>query len=414
MKIVTSFGPRRIERQRYCLSTWQRYELPIVAVQTHHDIDQVRDHFPGVEFVVDDRTGSEFGFGPTPRIRALLDQAVDEPILVVNSDISIKDDRTTFSREWLAVDPMVARIGIRHDRKASGEKSVTPGGIDVFRLTPTQAREIPDMGFAIGFPVWDWWLAWELIVAGWKLRPRIGNLLHQVHPCAWSTDDADAGWEVFAKRHRIDRHELGRILRLLTGREDKRAPKRFRPTAEQRTHQDRKIVIAGTPRTGSNLLLHSLAKHPVAINAGEVYCPHVPDSVRSRLASCADFVAECNLFKLFAQYEGRPNFRRIMGAGQLVYLYREDIDAQVESWERAAASGIWNQGQRVPTPTAPPSYARDLIRRAHDLFADRADFVISYEQMTHDWDGTITRVLDLAGWPRMSLPMATRRQTTEA
>jgi len=52
---IPHFSRHRIERQQYCLKTWQRYG-EITAVQSAADIEILKSHFPEVRFVETDNS----------------------------------------------------------------------------------------------------------------------------------------------------------------------------------------------------------------------------------------------------------------------------------------------------------------------------------------------------------------------
>lgn len=182
MKIVTSFAPHRIERQQFCLQTWQKYDLPIVAVQSTGEAATLQEHFPGVEFTETSIVGDNVGKPKCPRVSEMCKLATDEPILIVNSDISIKDDRGQFKNQWgeHSADELV--VGIRKDYIDVGKrKYLNPWGVDAIKITPPMVKHLADIGFCIGFPGWDYWIPWELNSRGYRIRVAQSALLHPVH-----------------------------------------------------------------------------------------------------------------------------------------------------------------------------------------------------------------------------------------
>lgn len=173
---------------------------------------------------------------------------------------------------------------------------------------------------------------------------------------------------------------------------------------------DGKIIIASSPRCGTNLLQVSLAEHSSAVNGGEVLneLDTATDQDWGGSHDRSAFIAKHNLFKLLSVYRDHEDFGQFLDVGLMVYLYRRDTTAQIRSWKVAASSGMWMRGQVEPMPsfTINNSEALEHIAQADRLFLRRADLVISYEEMIADWDGTIERVLQAAKWPVMRLEMA--------
>jgi len=174
----------------------------------------------------------------------------------------------------------------------------------------------------------------------------------------------------------------------------------------------KRILILCTPRTGSNLLLNSLAQHHDAVTGGEYLSDdrlthNSPEAIENIKSG-----AECNLFKAFAADYGLPGFDELYQSCDLtIHLYRRNITAQCDSWEKACKTGDWVKNQTDPLPKEVPSDMRDEIHRSRSLLCALADISICYESMVDHWDATIRYILDVAGWPLVTLPMATERQS---
>lgn len=223
MKIVTSFSLDRPERRRYCLESWRKYGLEIVAVQLPEHADFVRQNFDGVTVVEDPRGGKPYGLFDAVRVKAIFEQATDGPILIVNSDISIKDSPEKFNHDWLAVDDDEFRFGVRWDRDADGTKSLNRYGIDVFRLSKSQAAALPDIGFCIGSDVWDYWIVWHLMRQNLRIRTMTDcRLIHAKHEKTRSEDHRAASVAIFERRHGITERQLSSIILAVTGRSDRK------------------------------------------------------------------------------------------------------------------------------------------------------------------------------------------------
>ena len=158
MKIVTSLNPDRIVRQKGCLASWRKVCKDVVAVQLESDMERIdqRD-YPGVKFVTTDMSGKPFGVLDTPRIKAMANVAVDseESILILNSDIKIASTRREFNRDWCEPTNDMFRVGIRWEHEKDKKPKLNLMGIDAFRLTPEQAKQLPDIGYSIGTIGWD-------------------------------------------------------------------------------------------------------------------------------------------------------------------------------------------------------------------------------------------------------------------
>ncbi len=175
-----------------------------------------------------------------------------------------------------------------------------------------------------------------------------------------------------------------------------------------------KIVIGCTPRTGSNLLQDSLAKHPSAIDAGEIFqIPIFRRPIVQRIVDQGrDPLAECNLFKVFSSHHTADGFQRLVdSADVLIYLFRINRRAQLESWQKACESGVWIAGQKNPYCVPFPSDTEEQIDRAGRLFGNRANYHLAYEHMINNWDVHIAAILQLAGWDPCPLAKVHQKQS---
>ena len=220
MKFVTSLSPHRIERQQYCLETWRKHGLPIVAVQTPGEAGELGRHFTGVEFVETAITGDNVGKPRCPRVSEMCKLAADEPILLLNSDISVKDSPGQFASQWLEErSPHELVVGIRRDfDRVGGPKVLNAYGIDAFRIVPQMMPYLSDIGFCIGFPGWDYWIPWELHIHGYRMRVAESSLLHVVHDLGYSRDDIGRAQTMLQNYYSMPKVVFTLFVQYATGR----------------------------------------------------------------------------------------------------------------------------------------------------------------------------------------------------
>lgn len=171
----------------------------------------------------------------------------------------------------------------------------------------------------------------------------------------------------------------------------------------------RSIVIVASPRTGSTLLMLSLQNHPQAVSGGEWFNPRLseidPEAWHRQHSGVA-----CNLFKVFGHERGNVGFSELLCEECTVHLYREDKQAQLDSWRRACQTGQWVQGQ---SPGAYiweyPDDAEGMIA-AGDAMGAECEFSWSYEYLIANWDECVAAILQAADWPAMRLQMAIEKQ----
>lgn len=199
MRIVTSIAPHRIERQQYCISTWQNHSNDIVSVNTQSEIDQLQPLFPMVSFRIGD-TSTSFSKA-TPKLTELI-KVADEPTLLINSDISIKDENLSL---WNPEDK-VLKLGIRYDYYANRpqRKFYQKYGIDAFLILPEMVPLIPDLDFCVGCPGWDFWLPYHLWSQhDYEIKVVKGSLLHEFHTIGWAKSDQDSYRDRMTKHYKV-------------------------------------------------------------------------------------------------------------------------------------------------------------------------------------------------------------------
>jgi hypothetical protein len=223
MKFVTSFSPHRIERQQYCLSTWMAMGLPVTAVQTAGEIVSLQEFFPQVSSWVETPLGQDQSVGKRccPSLHELIWQAKSEPIILINADISTKDKPKQFRKTWdvTAENEGTLLVCARKDYdEVGGRKDLNPYGLDAFRITPSMIEILPDRGWRIGYPGWDYWLAIEAYQAGHDVRRVDSSLLHPRHSGGYSQQDIALATAKLSVDHRIPAQAITHYVQALTGR----------------------------------------------------------------------------------------------------------------------------------------------------------------------------------------------------
>lgn len=211
IRIVTSFSPRRTERQLACLASWRRLGMPIVAVQPSHEIDAMAEIYEGVEWVPRE--------GQRPTIAELASVASDGPILLINSDIEIQSTQSEFRRDWLAIEGNTFRVGCRWEIAVGRRPHLQRWGIDAFLITTEMLADFRDLGFRIGQPVWDYCIVLHYSSLGYTIRAKTDRgLAHESHQPAWTKAQGREGVAIIAREYGIDRETQNRRISELTGR----------------------------------------------------------------------------------------------------------------------------------------------------------------------------------------------------
>lgn len=203
---VTSISPNpaSFDKQAIAIDSWQQLGLTVYSVNTSTEINQLQDQFPGVQWIINDEPSDGFYTTPTQPINRLIDVSLDlnKPILLINSDIRIYGSQ---SRLLEAVALGQSLIGIRYNFASDpGDSIAEQWGLDAFLLYPDQVSSLARVPYAVGRPMWDYWLAWSLDrlprAVDWVTEPYF---FHMAHPVAWSDTDATLGHVYFAEHFEV-------------------------------------------------------------------------------------------------------------------------------------------------------------------------------------------------------------------
>lgn len=222
MKIVTSFSHSRSARQKQCLASWLKHGCEVIGVQSPGESEKLSKVYDAVTFVETDLVGDMFGKPHFVRIKALINQAVDQPILILNSDIEITLSRDQFAADWEVPEGKNLRIGIRWDVNVrTNRRQLLKWGIDAFLITPQMALVLPDIGLTLGCPVFDYWIPWYLRRLGYGIvTNKNPGLLHHVHHRNWSMDDYHTGWRLMTENYGPEANDknVTEFIQEVTGR----------------------------------------------------------------------------------------------------------------------------------------------------------------------------------------------------
>lgn len=222
MRIITSVGPSRYERQLLCIKSWQSIGLDVVCVQSPGESAQFMDLYPGVEFVETDLVGDLFKKPHLVRIYALMKQAVrfHEPGLIMNSDIEVRCSKEEFESRWAAPKNRTLVMGVRWDEDpVTKVAKIQKWGIDAFLITPGIVDDVFDLGLSMGCPAWDYWIPLHLMKLGYQIVTHKHNdLIHESHPLNWSREDYEIGLRALRKSYGLNGKQAAMSIQRITGR----------------------------------------------------------------------------------------------------------------------------------------------------------------------------------------------------
>lgn len=220
--IVTSFYEKNIERQLHCLNTWKNLGFEVVSVNLISEIQELRSIFP-VQFEPAEPT---FRYNRVlPKIHSLLTAPVQtDTRLLLNSDIEILHPIENFLSE-------PPSLGIRRnyiDTPMDGD--IERWGIDAFLLPEELCSNFPNLDFAIGQPMFDYWIPWHLERLGVKPRWFADPLFfHKAHPTQWENSSLQTGWDIVYDHYNTGEDwELWRLLRPFHDEKQKEAILKYR------------------------------------------------------------------------------------------------------------------------------------------------------------------------------------------
>lgn len=193
-RIVTAFGPKRIERQQLCLDTWLRSGFRVTALQTTSELAELKDLFPGVDWAEENATATGYNFA-TQRIRRLVEEAKDEPILLINSDCAMAyGDGLNRFKQHLAEGTPKFYVRWNHDQNSVAAEF--QWGLDGLLVWPEDVSAIPqDAPYGIGHAMWDY--AFPIFLKQHGRGFTIDHypwLMHLDHPQNWIEDSWQLGF----------------------------------------------------------------------------------------------------------------------------------------------------------------------------------------------------------------------------
>jgi hypothetical protein len=197
--LVTSLSPlpKHLEVQEESLRSWKAMGFTAISGNTSEEIPSLRDLYDIDFFEV--RPSSSFN-RPCPRVYDLMQLGGDRPMLMINSDIAIYGDQRVFTS---AIVNRESIVGVRHNwTELIGNAKVENWGLDAFLIYPEQVETFPDLDFAIGQTMWDYWILYHLerikAKIKWVSEPVF---FHKLHPVHWEATSVSVGQNMIASHY---------------------------------------------------------------------------------------------------------------------------------------------------------------------------------------------------------------------
>lgn len=221
MRIITSIGPNRIERQQFCINSWLNIGCSVTSVQSQGEAELFQPLFPDVTFTETNLVGDRFKKPKLVRISALLQQARQSPALILNSDIEVRSTQEDFEKRWSTPEPNTLKLGIRWDENpTTKELTLLKWGIDAFLITPRIVDRLVDIGMTMGCPAWDYWIPIHLYEqCNYQIvTHKHPELIHEDHPKNWGREDYRIGVSILRRHTGLSEKESAILIRKLTVR----------------------------------------------------------------------------------------------------------------------------------------------------------------------------------------------------
>lgn len=217
MKVVTSIGRSRIDRQQKCIASWIAAGCEVTAIQSAGETEILQQHFPHVKFIETKLTGNVFNRPKFVRISAMINEA---PVIILNSDIEVRASPEVFTERWSDAEHKEIKVGIRWNEDPVTKKTeMFKWGIDAFLITPEMIPHLPDIGMTMGCPAWDYWIPIQLHRLGYRIiTQKQEELIHEDHPKNWTNGDYRIGLELLRKHYHLSQRGAAMLVQKLTER----------------------------------------------------------------------------------------------------------------------------------------------------------------------------------------------------
>ena len=202
--VITSIAPSRIDVQQRAVQSWIEQGFEVMSLNVQEEIDRLSDDFPGVHFVRAKRNGRKRLGKPYVFVNdmfAALRQSGRKVVGIINSDIILRAGEglnDMLRREAGGSLLYGSRIDI--DRLDDETGRHYNRGFDLFFMDRDIIRDMPDNGFMLGMPWWDYWFPCLMLTRGIATK-RIKNpgAFHLWHKPNYSTENSVAFGADFAE-----------------------------------------------------------------------------------------------------------------------------------------------------------------------------------------------------------------------
>ncbi|MFC1772583.1 tetratricopeptide repeat protein [Pseudomonadota bacterium] len=192
LTIATSLAPRKFETQQQAIASWKRLGFHVVSLNSSEEIDAIRSHFKGVEFVTISRDARETHRRPYvyfDDILAYFKGSNDHICGIVNSDIILKSEQLVKFIMQEAPGSLLygCRVDIASPNRLEGE--TYKYGFDYFFFDSQYLDIYPAERFCIGLPWWDFWAVLVPMLKRIPVKKLTTQVAYHVkHDTNWSPE----------------------------------------------------------------------------------------------------------------------------------------------------------------------------------------------------------------------------------
>jgi hypothetical protein len=196
LNLLTSIAPvhNNATAQTEAIQSWWKLGFKIYSFNPQVEIDQIKDKYPEVTFIVTEDLILQPSSGKKyVAINTFLDWAKLQPrgvYGIINSDIII-DCREEVMRQYIKRANTALVIGQRIDYTTTVEEGrhngeVFRAGFDIFLIHSRFLSIFPKTNFCIGNTHWDYWIPYQAIkrqISVVQIGQKI--IFHKIHTTQW-------------------------------------------------------------------------------------------------------------------------------------------------------------------------------------------------------------------------------------
>lgn len=256
--IGTSISPKNIEKQKQAIQSWIDVGFHVFSYNAPDEMAQIRDNFPGVEFIAADRDARCEKGRPLVYLYDILQQLKltgNNVVGIINSDIhlwNIDGEMFAYLYEQAQSSLIYAH---RHDVDTLHQKLGEPYiGLDFFLFDRRLIDMYQDDGLVLGGCAWDYYMVFIARLFGYNAKLFQNPIAYHLrHAQTWSD------WEDYNTKRRICQKYLGEA--------SARAVRRMDDAVRDNTHSIFKAVVESDDSKGILVIVPADLKNSCTLSS---------------------------------------------------------------------------------------------------------------------------------------------------